>query len=118
MRYRVSRYRALRALEMGDEQICKSSLVRLRSVSRGALGKTEFSDCTSAVSACKEVVDRCLQEGSSETSTVAELLKGYLLFGDDPFIVTNDPDCKLSVRDYAQLRCGRNSPSIFNRCPV
>ena len=65
----------------------------------------EFSDCASAVAVCKEVVDRCLREGSSETSTVAELLKGYLLFGDDPFIVTNDPDCKFSARDYARLRC-------------
>ena len=70
---------------------------------RYKLGK--FSDCASAVAACKEVVDRCLQEGFSETSTVAGLLKGYLLFGDDPFIVTNDPDCKFSARDYARLRC-------------
>ncbi len=70
---------------------------------RYKLGK--FRDCASAVAACKEVVDRCLQEGFSETSTVAELLKGYLLFGDDPFIVTTDPDCKFSARDYARLRC-------------
>ena len=63
----------------------------------------EFSDCASAVAACKKVVDRCLEEHFSETGTVEDLMKGYLLFGDDPFIVTDDPDCKFSARDYARV---------------
>ncbi len=40
----------------------------------------EFSDCASAVAACKEVVDRCLQDGFTETTTVAELLNPHFQF--------------------------------------
>jgi hypothetical protein len=59
----------------------------------------EFDDCRSAVAACKEVVDDSLRHSRTGSD---DLLATYLMFGDDPFIVTDDPDCKFSARDYAR----------------
>jgi len=73
----------------------------------------EFDDCESAVAACKKLVDEYLQQGFTKNTTVEELHKGYSLFGEDPFIISDDPDCKFSARDYASRRidemCGRKS---------
>jgi hypothetical protein len=61
----------------------------------------EFSDCAAAVAACKQIVDRFLEEnlGGEE-----DLMAQYVMFGEDPFIVSDDPDCKFSGRDYARER--------------
>jgi hypothetical protein len=64
----------------------------------------EFDDCASAVAACKKLVDECLQQGFSESTTLEELQKSYSFFGEDPFIISDDPDCKFSARDYASRR--------------
>ena len=71
----------------------------------------EFADCASAVAACKKLVDECLQQGFTESTTAEELQTSYSFFGEDPFILSDDPDCKFSARDYASRRiaeiCGR-----------
>jgi hypothetical protein len=61
----------------------------------------EFDDCQSAIAACKEIVDEFLRENHGKCDDV---LATYLMFGEDPFIVTDDPDCKFSARDYARER--------------
>jgi hypothetical protein len=33
-----------------------------------------------------------------------DLIVTYVMFGEDPFIVTDDPNCKFSARDYARER--------------
>ena len=33
-----------------------------------------------------------------------DLLVTYVMFGEDPFILTDDPNCKFSARDYARER--------------
>jgi hypothetical protein len=33
-----------------------------------------------------------------------DLMATYCMFGEDPFIRTDDPDCKFSARDYALER--------------
>jgi hypothetical protein len=64
----------------------------------------EYRDCASAVAACKKLVDEYLQQGFTEKTTVEELQKSYSFFGEDPFIISDDPDCKFSARDYASRR--------------
>ena len=61
----------------------------------------DYSDCDKAVAACKKIVDEFLMtnRGGSE-----DLLVTYVMFGEDPFIVTDDPNCKFSARDYARER--------------
>lgn len=66
----------------------------------------EFDDCASAVAACKKLVDECLQQGFTKNTTAGELQTNYSFFGEDPFIISDDPDCKFSARDYASLRIG------------
>jgi hypothetical protein len=61
----------------------------------------EFDDCAAAIAACKKVVDESLQHCSGGEGDV---LATYCMFGDDPFIVSDDPDCKFSARDYARER--------------
>ena len=59
----------------------------------------EFDDCAAAIAACKEIVDEFLAStwGKSE-----DLYVTYVMFGEDPFILTDDPNCKFSARDYAR----------------
>ena len=61
----------------------------------------EFDDCASAIAACQRVVDESLAASSGGPD---DALATYVMFGDDPFIVTDDPDCKFSARDYARQR--------------
>lgn len=64
----------------------------------------EFDDCASAVTACQQIVDEFLDRGFRESASAEEVHKNYLLFGEDPFILSNDPDCRFSARDYARRR--------------
>lgn len=64
----------------------------------------EFATCEEAVAECKKIVDRCFDEFPKGT-TADEMMKGYLLFGDDPFILCEDKTCKFSARDYAREKC-------------
>lgn len=61
----------------------------------------EYDDCASAIAACKQIVDECLLDDCGEGE---DLYVTYLMFGEDPFIRTDDPDCKFSARDYARER--------------
>jgi hypothetical protein len=70
--------------------------------SRYKLG--EFPDCESAVRACKAIVDEFLEQYSPSTA-IEEMHKGFSFFGEDPFILTDDPNCKFSAREYAAERC-------------
>src|SRR5215471_14480730 len=63
----------------------------------------EFADCASAIAACKQIVDEFFANCYLE-NTDAELLKQYLFFGEDPWISSDDPDCRFSARDYALER--------------
>ena len=64
----------------------------------------EFDDCASAIAACKRIVDEFLLSNRGECE---DLMATYCMFGDDPFIVSDDPDCKFSARDYARERVGQ-----------
>ena len=78
----------------------------------------EFDDCASAVAACKKLVDESLQQGFTEKTTAEELQKNYAFFGEDPFIVSDDPKCKFSARDYASRRIEEaHAPSGARREP-
>ena len=65
----------------------------------------EFDTCEMAVTACKRVVDKFLSSSNPSGKTAEELWEGYVMFGDDPFIATTDPNCSFSAWDYARQRC-------------
>lgn len=64
----------------------------------------EFDDCQSAIAACKQIVDEFLN-GCDQKIDAAERFKEYTMFGEDPWISSDDPNCKFSAWSYAQERC-------------
>jgi hypothetical protein len=62
----------------------------------------EFADCASAVEACKQIVDEFLTTCAADTD--AELYHLYVTFGEDPWILSQDSECKFSAWDYARER--------------
>jgi hypothetical protein len=66
----------------------------------------DFATYAEAVAAAEVIVDRCLAESFRPGMAAAELLDGYLQFGDDPFIVPEPEGQHFSAREYARRRCG------------
>ena len=69
-----------------------------------------YPDCASALAVCKRMVDDFLAANGGGAKTADELFQLYTLFGEDPFIVTADPECAFSAWDYARLRCAAILP--------
>jgi len=65
---------------------------------------SEFDDCTSAAEACRRIVDEFLATANHDC-TSAELYHQYVSFGEDPWIRSDDPNCKFSAWTYARERC-------------
>ena len=65
----------------------------------------DFDSCEEAVAVCKRIVDEFLEQGYKEGVTYEDLYQGYTLFGEDPFIVSDDRNCFFSAWSYAKERC-------------
>jgi len=65
----------------------------------------EFDSCQEAVNACIKIVEEFIKQGYSEKMSFKELWEGYMMFGEDPFIQSNDPNCKFSAWTYAKQLC-------------
>ena len=63
----------------------------------------EFADCASAMAACKKIVDEFLT-GCGGNNTDAELYQQYVTSGEDPWISSEDSECKFSAWNYARER--------------
>jgi hypothetical protein len=65
-----------------------------------------FETFEAAIDACKKIVDEFLESACSQGVSGDELLKGYLMFGEDPYILSSEiKGVPFSARDYARLRC-------------
>ena len=65
----------------------------------------EFRSAKAAIAAARKIVDKFLRSAHRRGMTAQELCQAYTSFGEDPFIVSDDPDCKFSAWDYAKERC-------------
>lgn len=63
----------------------------------------EFGDCASAVAACKQIVDEFLTT-CDLNKTDSEIYHQYVSFGEDPWISSDDSDCRFSAWNYARER--------------
>jgi hypothetical protein len=63
----------------------------------------DFDDCRTATAACRKIVDEFLTAAAPDR-TPTELYKQYTMFGEDPWISTDDPECKFSAWTYAKER--------------
>ncbi len=64
----------------------------------------EFGDCTSAVAACKRIVDDFLMSIRDRASSPETLLEEYANSGPEPYIESDDPTCWFSAADYVRRR--------------
>ncbi len=65
----------------------------------------EFDTYEAAVAACKTIVDEFFGEIEDKTLSFSELWEGYMMYGDDPFVVPEPEGSHFSAWDYAKERC-------------
>ena len=65
----------------------------------------DFASAQAAIAAARKVVDAYLEAAHKPRMTADELYRSYTAFGEDPFLVTDDPNCTFSAWDYAKERC-------------
>ena len=51
-----------------------------------------------------KIVDDFMRQGYREGLTFKDMWEGYMMFGEDPFIESDDPECKFSAWSYAKER--------------
>jgi hypothetical protein len=64
-----------------------------------------YETAEGALAAAQLIVNKSLRNLYATGFTPEQLLDAYMDFGDDPFIVSDDPTCKFSAWDYAATRC-------------
>jgi (p)ppGpp synthase/HD superfamily hydrolase len=67
-----------------------------------------FSSAKEAIAQAKQIVDRSLRWErlqATDPNNAEELYDRYKDFGDDPFIRSEDPNCKFSAWTYAKEKC-------------
>jgi hypothetical protein len=62
----------------------------------------EYNTCEEAVNACKQITIDSLKHCYKEDMTAEELYENYMIFGDDPFILSEDKSCEFSAWDFAK----------------
>jgi hypothetical protein len=65
----------------------------------------EFATCAEALAACRVIVDEYLLSAYKPDMTAIQLWSSYSNFGEDPFILTSDEQCRFSAWTYARERC-------------
>lgn len=68
----------------------------------------EYSTLSAAIEAARQVVDEFLMSAYQAGMTTDALITSYVMFGEDPFILSSDPahaGVLFSARDYARERC-------------
>jgi hypothetical protein len=64
-----------------------------------------FATCAEATAACRRIVDEFLLDQYKPGMDATDLCRLYTGFGEDPFIVSDDPACRFSAWTYARTRC-------------
>jgi hypothetical protein len=65
----------------------------------------EFETREEALVACKQIVDDYFKELEKGKYSYKELWDGYVLYGEDPFIIGDNPEERFSAWEYAKQRC-------------
>src|SRR5690349_6172562 len=64
-----------------------------------------YADCQSAINRCMEIVDSFLRDEFKEGMAADDLLRMYHSFGEDPWITSEEDECKFSAWTYAERKC-------------
>jgi|WetSurMetagenome_2_1015567.scaffolds.fasta_scaffold94923_3 hypothetical protein len=74
-----------------------------------------FDTVEEAINRAKKSVDDFLRENFRPGMTPEDLYRGYVDFGPDPFIISDDSSCQFSAWDYAKVRCPKICKETMNR---
>ena len=61
-----------------------------------------FNSSQAAIAAAKKIVDAFLFSVYRQGMTASDLIDTYENFGEEPFIISQDPRCKFSAIEYAK----------------
>ena len=65
-----------------------------------------FATSEEAKAACRRIVDEYLVKATWPYGTTAEdMFRSYAMYGQDPYIVSSDENCRFSAWTYAKSRC-------------
>ncbi len=65
----------------------------------------EFDTREQAVEACKNKVEEYFERLEKGKYSFKELWEGYMMYGEDPFISSDDDSNRFSAWEYAKGRC-------------
>jgi hypothetical protein len=65
----------------------------------------EFDTREEALAACKAKVDEYFERIKKGAYSFKELWEGYMLYGEDPFIINDYNEARFSAWGYAKQRC-------------
>jgi hypothetical protein len=65
----------------------------------------DFETREEALAACRKKVDEYFEKLEKGKYSFKELWDGYKLYGEDPYISTDDNEERFSAWDYAKQRC-------------
>jgi hypothetical protein len=65
----------------------------------------QFETREQAVAACKAKVEEYFERIEKGKYSFKELWEGYMMYGEDPFIINDDQEEKFSAWEYAKQRC-------------
>lgn len=77
----------------------------------------EFDDRDEALSRCMAIVDDFLFAARPNHANAGSLYSHYQAFGEDPFIISDDP-VDFSAWSYAKQRCGELYERTEGQCPT
>lgn len=87
-------------------RVVVDELSHYRDESARSDGET-YNNRMEAEEACRQIVKNSLPgtvDGMSRRER-ENRFQSYMMFGDDPFIVTDDPTCRFSASSYARSLC-------------
>jgi hypothetical protein len=73
-----------------------------------------FDTAEEAIRRAKQSVDDFLRENFRPGMAPEDLYRGYIDFGPDPFIVSDDSSCRFSAWEYARERCSEICQEMMN----
>jgi len=65
----------------------------------------EYDTREAALEACKKKVDEYFEKLESGKYSFNEIWDGYLLYGEDPYIASDNDEERFSAWEYAKQRC-------------
>jgi len=65
----------------------------------------DYETYEEAVAVCKAMLDDCLPSTCGDGDTAEKLYEGYVIFGEDPFVVPTPENRSFSAWNYVKQRC-------------